>query len=62
MATLNIPIGPEARRRLEALALAERRSPRQQAALLIERSLGLVDSESTPRQGAATPQPAGSAR
>ena len=42
---LVIPIGPEARERLLALAAAERRSPRQQAAVMLERALGLKPTQ-----------------
>lgn len=41
---LAVPLRPEARARLHALASRERRSPRQQAAILLERALESIEA------------------
>lgn len=49
MRAVSVPLGPDAQVRLRELAVSERRSPRQQAAILLERALGLTTEP--PREG-----------
>ena len=57
MRHLYVPIGPEVLQELSRRAQLERRHPRQEAAILIERALGLRPSTEQPadeeRQGVA---------
>jgi hypothetical protein len=43
MPLVTVPISPAARARLRELAAAERRTPRQQAAIILERALASGD-------------------
>jgi len=46
---LYVPLGADAQTRLRELATAERRSPRQQAAIILERALGLTEPPNATR-------------